>query len=222
MDKAVDGGQRHGRVREDPVPIAERLVGGDEGGSPFVSGADEFEEHAGFGLILGDVGEIVEDQQVVFVEPGNGGLQPGITARDLQLLDKIGGAGEEHAPAVLDQPDADGGREMGFAAARRAEADDVGATFQPGIARDKGHDLGFGERGGSENRPGDGFPDVRDGVELEGVERLCGWQPGLGQVTLDPASAAPGDLELGQSSQQPCCGPALLVRALGEAGPGLG
>ncbi len=104
---------------------------------------------------------------------------------------------------------------MGFAAARRAEEDDVGTTFQPGIARDKGHDLGFGQRGGSESRPGDGFPDVRDCVELEGVERLCGWQPGLGQVTLDPASAALGDFELGQSSQQPCCGPALLVRAPG-------
>ena len=31
--------------------------GGNQHGSPFVAGADQFEQHAGFGLILGGMGE---------------------------------------------------------------------------------------------------------------------------------------------------------------------
>ncbi len=75
VDEAVDGGERHGGVGEDLAPFAERLIGGDEEGSALVSGADQFEEHAGLGLVLGDIGEVVQDQQVVFVELGDGGFE---------------------------------------------------------------------------------------------------------------------------------------------------
>src|SRR5882672_6352258 len=61
MDKAIDGGERHGVVGEDLAPFAEWLVGGDEERSTLVSRADELEEHACLGLILGDVGDVVED-----------------------------------------------------------------------------------------------------------------------------------------------------------------
>lgn len=60
MDEAVDGGQRHGGIGKDLSPFAERLVGGDHHGSSFITGADEFEQHAGLGLVLGDIGEVVE------------------------------------------------------------------------------------------------------------------------------------------------------------------
>ena len=103
MDEAVDGGQRHRRVREDLAPLAERLVGGDQHGSPFVPGADELEQHAGLGLVLGDIGEIVEDQQVEAIEPVDGGFEGEFAARDLQPLDEIGGAGEQDTPAILDK-----------------------------------------------------------------------------------------------------------------------
>ena len=73
MDEAIDDGKGHRLVGEDLAPFAERLVGGDEQGSPLVPSTDQLEQHAGFGLILGDVGEVVEDQQVVFIEPGYGG-----------------------------------------------------------------------------------------------------------------------------------------------------
>ena len=98
MDEAVDGGERHGGIGEDLSPFAEGLVGGDEHGAPLVAGADELEQHAGLGLVLGDVGEVVEDQQVEAIEPVDGGFEAEFAARDLKLLDEIGGAGE-HAPA---------------------------------------------------------------------------------------------------------------------------
>jgi hypothetical protein len=68
MDEAIDGGERHSLAREDPAPFAEGLIGGDQDGSAFVAGGDEFEKHAVPGLVLGDIGEIVEDQQVILVE----------------------------------------------------------------------------------------------------------------------------------------------------------
>jgi hypothetical protein len=70
MDEAVDGGERHGGVGEYPAAFAERLVGDDQRGSTFVSRANQFEQNAGFGLVLCDIGEIVEDQQVIFVAIG--------------------------------------------------------------------------------------------------------------------------------------------------------
>src|SRR5262249_6481447 len=48
MNEAVDDGDGHRLVGEDFAPIAERLIGRDEQGSPFIAGADEFEEHTGF------------------------------------------------------------------------------------------------------------------------------------------------------------------------------
>ena len=135
MDEAVDGGERHGGIGEDLAPFAEGLVGGDEHRAPLVAGADELEQHAGLGLVLGDVGEIVEDQQMEVVELVDGGFEGEFAARDLQLLDEVGGAGEQHAPAVLDEGQADGRREMALAAAGRAEQEQVGALLQPGCRR---------------------------------------------------------------------------------------
>ena len=74
MHEPVDCSERHCRVREDAVPLTEGLVGGDEQGSAFVSGADQFEEDGGFRLIARDVGEVVEDEQMVLVELGDGGV----------------------------------------------------------------------------------------------------------------------------------------------------
>ena len=90
VDQAIDDGQRHRLVGEDLAPLPERLVGGDQQGPPLVPGTDEFEQDTGFGLILGDIGEVVEDQQVVFVEPGDGGFEREFTASDLQPLDEVG------------------------------------------------------------------------------------------------------------------------------------
>jgi len=81
MDEAVDRGERHSGVREDLAPFAEGLVGGYEHGAALVAGTDEFEQHAGLGLILGDVGEIVEDQQVEAIEPVDGGFETELAAR---------------------------------------------------------------------------------------------------------------------------------------------
>ena len=187
MNEAIDRGERHGGIGEDLSPLAERLVGGDEHRATFVSCADELEQHAGLGLILGDIGEIVEDQEIEAIEPIDGGLEIELATRHLELLDEIGGAGEEHAPSVLDQGEADGGREMALSAAGRAEQEQIGALAQPAVAG--------GERGHLR------LGDHRHGFEVEAVEGLSGRQPRLGEMTLDAASAAFGEFVFGDGDE---------------------
>lgn len=81
----------------------------------FVAPADQLEEHRGLCLILGDVGDVVEDEQVVTIEFGDGGLQGECLSGDLQALDEIGGSGEQHAEPSFDERAADSRREMTFA-----------------------------------------------------------------------------------------------------------
>ena len=70
----IDGRECHGLVGENFSPFAEGLVGGDEHGPAFVSRADQFEQNARLRLVLGDIGEIIEDQQMIFVEFGDRGF----------------------------------------------------------------------------------------------------------------------------------------------------
>ena len=126
MDEAVDGGERHGGVGEDLAPFAERLVGGDQQGPALVARADQLEQHAGLRLVLGDIGEIIEDQQVIFVELGDRGFEGEIAAGELKLLHEVGGAGEQDAPALFDQGQTERRGQMGFASAGRPEAEEIG------------------------------------------------------------------------------------------------
>ena len=119
MDEAVDGGERHRGIGEDLAPFSERLVGGYQQGPALVSGADQLEQHACLGLVLGDIGEVVEDQQVIFVEPGDRRFEAEIATGDLKPLHEVGGFREQDAPALFDQSQAERGRQMRFASTGR-------------------------------------------------------------------------------------------------------
>ena len=103
-------------------------------GAALVAGADQLEQDGGFRLVLADIGEVIEDQQVEAVEPVDGGLEGEFAARDLQPLHQVGGAGEQHAPAVLHQRQADGRGEMRLAAAGCTDEEQVGALLDPTVA----------------------------------------------------------------------------------------
>ena len=83
VHQPVDGSERHGRIGENPAPLAEGLVGGDHQGAALVAGADQLEEDRGLGLVFADVGEVVEDQQVEAVEAGDGGFEAEFPPGDL-------------------------------------------------------------------------------------------------------------------------------------------
>ena len=90
VDETVDRGERHCGIGKNLPPFAKGLICCDQQGAPFVAGADQFEQHAGLGLVLGDIGQIVEDQQVKAVKAVDGGFEPEIAPGDLQLLHQIG------------------------------------------------------------------------------------------------------------------------------------
>ena len=115
VNEPVDGGQCHGWIGEDGIPFPEGLVGRDQHGAAFVSRADEFEEHTGFGLLLGNVGDVIEDQQMELVEFCDGAFEDEIAPCLLEFLDQIGGAAEEDAVAFLDKGEPDSAAEMRFA-----------------------------------------------------------------------------------------------------------
>src|SRR5271166_6622175 len=71
---------------------------------------------------------------MIFVEFGDRGFEGEIAACDLKLLHKVGGPGEQNAPALFDQGQTECRREMGFPGAGWPEAQKIGPLFEPGVA----------------------------------------------------------------------------------------
>ena len=63
MNEPVDGGDGDGLVGKDLIPAAEGLVGHDGDAAVFIAPSDQFEEDAGFGLILVGIGDVVEVEE---------------------------------------------------------------------------------------------------------------------------------------------------------------
>src|SRR5207248_6969562 len=89
--------------------------------------------------------------------------------------------------------------------AGRTEQQEIGALLEPAIACGERHHLRLA--------------DHRHHLEVEAVERFADGQSCFGQVTLDAAAAAIGDLMLGESGQEAGGWPTFLVRLLGEREP---
>ena len=135
-------------------------------------------------MVLMDIGEIIEDQQVVSVEFSDRRLELQSLSCSLQPLDDISGAGEQHTIAVLDQCAADGGRAVTLACAWRSEQQQVCGLAEPGVAGGQGHDARLAEH--------------RHGGKVEVVEGFSRRQPCFGEVPLDPSAATLGNLQFGQ------------------------
>ena len=90
---------------------------------------------------------------------------------------------------------------MGFARARVADGDEVGAGLDPIPCR-QGLD------------PGPGHPG--QGLEVEGGHGLSTGQLGLLEVAVDAACIALGQFELGQGGEEARGGPTLCICAFGQ------
>ena len=90
VDETVDRRERHGFVRENLRPVAKGLVRSDQQGAAFVAGHDELEQNTRLRLVLADVGEVIEDEEVILVEPGDGCLELEVAAGGLEPLDEVG------------------------------------------------------------------------------------------------------------------------------------
>ncbi len=111
------------------------------------AGGDQLEQHTGLGLILGDVGDVIEDQQLILVELGDGGFEPQFPARHLQPLDEVCGADEQHTPAVLYESQTERRSKVTLARAGRAKEQDIGTLIKPAVAGGERHDLRLADHG---------------------------------------------------------------------------
>ena len=206
VDEAVDGGQCHGRVGKDLVPLAAWLVGGDEQGPTFISRADQSEQDAGLGglgLISCDRGEIVENQQGIFVELGDRGFEVEIAARGLSFCTRSV-AREQHTPfrpALGRAPPPD---ETCRCRAVRRTADWL--PFRSSVAGGERLDLGLG--------------DHRHSRVVEGVQGLSRRQSRFVPMALEASPVPFDNLLLAERGQEAGGGPALLVGPRRQRSPG--
>ena len=94
---------------------------------------------------------------------------------------------------------------MSLAGAAGSEEQDVGAPIEPGVTLGKRHDVSLAER--------------RHGREVEGRERLAGWQSRFGEVAGDAPAMTLVDLVFAQGRQEPGRSPAFPVGTLAEILP---
>src|ERR1700710_377528 len=95
MYEPVDGGDRHGWIREYIGPARERLVGRNQKTSALVPLGDQFEQDAGFGLVLAYVRQVTQDNHIETIKPGENGWQLQALPRGLQFLSELARACEQ-------------------------------------------------------------------------------------------------------------------------------
>ena len=95
VNEAVDGRSGGHGVLEDPVPVAEDEVAGDEDGAAFVALRHQREEDLDLVSALLDVANVVEDQQLEGVEPSERTGQVEVSLGREQFLDQAEGWREE-------------------------------------------------------------------------------------------------------------------------------
>ena len=131
VDQPVDGGDGHGLVREDFVPGAERLIGGDGEAFVFVASGDEFEENGAFGAIFLGICDVVQNDEIELVELREGSFQNKVFSGGLKFLHQIGCAGVENPVTRFDQGMADGAEDMSLAGPGITDGDQIGPGIEP-------------------------------------------------------------------------------------------
>ena len=89
MDHAVDRrGGGHG-ILEDPVPLGEDKIAGDENGAPLVPFSEEGEEHLHLVALLLDVAYVVHYYGVEAIELSQLGFEDEVTLRPLGIEETL-------------------------------------------------------------------------------------------------------------------------------------
>src|SRR6201995_4307783 len=175
VNEPVDRGGGGHRVFEDPVPLAEHEVAGDHHATALVTLGEEGEQHLHLVAVLLDVADVVADHGVEAVEDRELLLEAQVALGGEQALDERVGRDEQHAVPTLDQLVADGADQVGLAATRQTECEQIVAALEErALAQGRQH-LGDLHR---QARPG------------ERRARLVGRQLRLPQVALDAGAAA--------------------------------
>ena len=122
-------------VAEDLAPLFEAAVGGDDDRAALVAPGDEREEEVGRAALKRQVADLVDDEQVVALEPPELGLELVAVLRGLEAGDPFLGGGEGDAEAALAGLERERYSQMTLAGAGRPEEADVGPLLDPAELR---------------------------------------------------------------------------------------
>jgi len=125
MQDAVEECGGHDVVAEDVAPLLERLVGGEDGGGPFIAPADELEEQHGPGAGVGQVADLVHDEESRMGEDLEPMGEPPGGLGFLQGLDEVGQGAVVEAAPLLSGLEGEGDHKVALAHSRGPEEDHV-------------------------------------------------------------------------------------------------
>ena len=201
---AVEDGLGEIRVVEDPPPGGQGLVGReDQGAVVQMAVVDDLEEDVGGVGAVAEITDLIDDQHGRVRVPRQDVTQA-TPARDCrELIDEIGGGGEEGVEAILDGPVGKGDRQVRLAGAARA-AEDERVPLRDEV----------GAEGAAEQRQAHGA--------LEGevvlVDGLQEGEPGAAGAALDPGLRAMGNFLGHQQGEVVAVRHAVALGAVGQVG----
>ncbi len=150
VDEAIDGsGGGHG-IFEDPVPLAEGQVAGDEQRATLVAFGHEGEEHLDLIGALLDVSDVIQNQELEGIKALQGTWQAEIAFGGEQILDEPESRREQDGVTAARQGVSEGGGGVGLSASGQSEAEDVGGALEELSSREL---VEFGEDGAWKSTP---------------------------------------------------------------------
>ena len=201
MDEPVDCSSGRHRILEDPVPLAEHEVAGDDHRAPLIALGEKREQDLHLVAVLLDVADVIEQHGVEAVEDRELVFETQVALGDEQALYEREGRGEQHPVAAQDQLVCDGADEVGLAAAGMSEREEiVTALDERALAqrRDLLRDL------------------ARQTCSIQRSEGLVRWESRVLEVALDAAAPPLEELELDEMVEVALEGPAFAIRLLCE------
>src|SRR5215470_17611671 len=99
MDEAIDEGDDAGSVGEHLVPFDERTVGSDERARLLVAARDELEEEVGVAVGVGEVADLIDDEEARTYVAAQAPAQCGIAVERGEIAEHVTGGGEQHGMA---------------------------------------------------------------------------------------------------------------------------
>lgn len=124
MGEAIKKSGDAGGIGKDLIPFLEGAIGGDDDGTAFIATIDDFVQEVGGVVIIGKIGEFVDDEQLwAYI-----GLKPSAPERRgiaLEMLNDIGSGAEQDGMADKDSTVGDVPCDHGFAEAVATDEDEI-------------------------------------------------------------------------------------------------
>src|SRR4029434_1037817 len=102
MHETIDEGDHAGGVGEDLVPFGKGAVGGDDGARLLVAARDELEEEVGMAVGVGEIADLIDDEETGSGIVAQAPAQRGIAIERGKLAEHAAGGGEQHGVTAED------------------------------------------------------------------------------------------------------------------------